>query len=85
MFVIFDDNRGVNFGHSSLSASFFGFFFFFYSLPFLSLAGGRRELAMHFILNSEYVAMVVARDLAYSDVESPNIKGVLLMQRQWKL
>lgn len=42
-------------------------------------------LAMHFTLNSEYVAMVVARDLAMSDVESPNIKGVLLMQTQWKL
>lgn len=32
---------------------------FFFSLP-----DGRMELAMHFTLNSEYVAMVVARDLA---------------------
>lgn len=40
---------------------------------------------MHFTLKSEYVAMVVARDLAWSAVESPNIKGVLLMQRQWRL
>ena len=32
--------------------------------PFCSLAGGSKELAMHFTLNSEYVAMVVARDLA---------------------
>ena len=38
--------------------------FFFSPLLFISLAGGRRELAMHFMLNSEYVAMVVARDLA---------------------
>lgn len=38
---------------------------FFSPLPcFFSVAGGRRELAMHFTLNSEYVAMVVARDLA---------------------
>ncbi len=34
------------------------------SPDFFSLAGGRVELAMHFTLNSEYVAMVVARDLA---------------------
>lgn len=58
---------------------------FFPSVPFFSLADGRGELARHFMLNSEDVAMVVARDLAKSDVESPNIKGVLLMQRQKKL
>lgn len=40
---------------------------------------------MHFTLYSEYVAMVVARDLAWSAVKSPNIKGVLLTLRQWKL
>lgn len=40
---------------------------------------------MQFTLKSEYVAMVVARDLAWSALESPNIKGVFLMQRQWKL
>lgn len=44
--------------------------------------GGRKELAMHFTSNCEYVAMVVARDLTWSATESPNIKGVLLMQRQ---
>lgn len=49
---------------------------------FLPLAGNRRELAMHFTLYSEYVAMVVARDLAWSAVKSPNIKGVLLTVRQ---
>lgn len=69
-----------NFGLSRISKnhSFFSFFFFF-------LAGSRRELAMQFTLKSEYVAMVVARDLAWSALESPNIKGVFLMQRQWKL
>lgn len=45
----------------------------------------QEELAMHFTLNPEYVAMVVARDLAWSAMKSPNIKGVLLMQRQWML
>lgn len=40
---------------------------------------------MQFTLKSEYVAMAVARDLAWSALESPNIKGVFLMQRQWKL
>lgn len=49
---------------------------------FFPLAGNRRELAMHFTLYSEYVAMVVARDLAWSAVKSPNIKGVLLTVRQ---
>lgn len=37
---------------------------------------------MHFTSNREYVAMAVARDLTWSATESPNIKDVLLMQRQ---
>lgn len=40
---------------------------------------------MHSTSSSEYVAMAVARDLTWSARESPNIKGVLLLQRQWKL
>lgn len=71
----------VNFDLPSTSESFY-FFFFFFPVP---LAGSRRELTMHFTLYSEYVAMVVARDLAWSAVKSPNIKGVLLTLRQWKL
>lgn len=51
----------LNFGLSSMSAAFFSFFLL---SPFFPLTGGRRELAMHFTSNSEYVAMVVARDLA---------------------
>lgn len=51
----------LNFGLSSMSAAFVSFFLL---SSFLSLTGGRRELAMHFTSNSEYVAMVVARDLA---------------------
>lgn len=38
--------------------------FFFSAFFFFPLAGGSRELTMHFTLNWEYVAMVVARDLA---------------------
>lgn len=38
--------------------------FFFPAFFFFPLAGGSRELTMHFTLNWEYVAMVVARDLA---------------------
>lgn len=48
----------LNFGLSTISMFFFSAFFFF------PLAGGSRELTMHFTLNWEYVAMVVARDLA---------------------
>lgn len=66
----------VNFDLPSTSEAFCFFF---------PLAGSRRELTMHFTLYSEYVAMVVARDLAWSAVKSPNIKGVLLTLRQWKL
>lgn len=41
-----------------------------------------KELAMHFTSNRQYVARAVARDLTWSATESPNIRGVLLMQRQ---
>lgn len=42
------------------------------SLPF-SISGGRGELTMHFTSKCKCVAMVVARDLVWSDVKSPNI------------
>lgn len=37
---------------------------------------------MHFMSKRKYVARAVARELTWSATESPNIKGVLLMQRQ---